>query len=163
MAIWPKDATPRKDSPMPDNSFRADAPQPQASTAPDARRPAARGGESVIAAGITIDGKIQGSGHIRVAGHFTGDIQVDGDLTIEQGAKVTGGVRAITVTIAGELEGNVDGASRVELKETGVLAGDLKAGSLTVAAGSRMRGQVEFGWDEKVARASAPRDSVAVA
>jgi hypothetical protein len=28
------------------------------------------------------------------------------------------------------------------------LTGDLKAGSLSVAAGSRMRGQAEFGWDD---------------
>jgi cytoskeletal protein CcmA (bactofilin family) len=39
------------------------------------------------------------------------------------------------------------------LLETGVLAGDVKAGSLIVAAGSRMRGQVEFGWAEQAARA----------
>ena len=43
-------------------------------------------------------------------------------------------------------------AARVELLDTGVLAGDVKAGSLTVAAGSRMRGQVEFGWAEQAAR-----------
>ena len=30
-----------------------------------------------------------------------------------------------------------------------MVVGDVKAGSLTVAAGSRMRGQVEFGWGEK--------------
>ena len=36
-----------------------------------------------------------------------------------------------------------------------MLIGDLKAGSLVVAAGSRMRGQVEFGWDEKNAQKSA--------
>ena len=30
-----------------------------------------------------------------------------------------------------------------------MLTGDVKAASFTVAAGSRMRGQVEFGWDEK--------------
>jgi hypothetical protein len=29
-----------------------------------------------------------------------------------------------------------------------VIIGDLKAGSLTVAAGSRMRGQADFGWEE---------------
>jgi cytoskeletal protein CcmA (bactofilin family) len=51
--------------------------------------------------------------------------------------------------VGGELEGNIDAASSVELLATGVLNGDLKAASLTVAAGSRMRGQVEFGWDEK--------------
>jgi cytoskeletal protein CcmA (bactofilin family) len=70
-------------------------------------------------------------------------------MTIEQGAKLTGAVRAATVTIGGELDGNIEAASRVELLETGVLNGDLKAGSLTVAAGSRMRGQVEFGWEER--------------
>jgi hypothetical protein len=36
----------------------------------------------------------------------------------------------------------------VEFKETGTLIGDLKAGSLAVAAGSKMRGKVEFGWKE---------------
>jgi cytoskeletal protein CcmA (bactofilin family) len=105
--------------------------------------------ESVIAAGLTIEGKIEGTGHVRIAGNFKGDVHVQGNLTIESGAHVTGGVRANTVIVGGELEGNIDAASRVELLQTGVLNGDLKAGSLIVAAGSRMRGRAEFGWDEK--------------
>jgi cytoskeletal protein CcmA (bactofilin family) len=105
--------------------------------------------ESLLAAGLTIEGKIEGSGHVRIAGNFKGDVHVQGNLTIEAGARVTGGVRANTVIVGGELEGNIDAASRVELLQTGVLNGDLKAGSLTVAAGSRMRGRAEFGWDEK--------------
>jgi cytoskeletal protein CcmA (bactofilin family) len=103
----------------------------------------------VIAADLAIEGKIEGAGHVRIAGRFKGDVHVQGNLTIEQGAKLVGSVRANTVIIAGELEGNIDAAARVELLETGVLSGDLKAGSLTVAAGSRMRGQVEFGWEGK--------------
>lgn len=110
--------------------------------------------ETLIAENLAIEGKIEGAGNVRVAGRFKGDVHVDGNLTIDQGAKVTGGVRASAVIIAGELEGNVDAASRVELLETGVLNGDLKAGSLTVAAGSRMRGQAEFGWEEKAAAGS---------
>ncbi len=105
--------------------------------------------ESVIAAGISIEGKVQGVGHLRISGAFKGDVAVDGNLVIEVGAKLTGQVRATTITVAGELEGNIDAAKRVELLETGVIAGDVKAGSVTVAAGSRMRGQVEFGWDER--------------
>jgi cytoskeletal protein CcmA (bactofilin family) len=102
-----------------------------------------------------MEGKIEGAGHVRIAGRFKGDVHVDGNLTIEQGAHLTGQVYAKTVIIAGELHGNVIGASRVELLESGVLAGDVKAGALTVAAGSRMRGQVEFGWDEKALKAAA--------
>jgi cytoskeletal protein CcmA (bactofilin family) len=105
--------------------------------------------ESVIAAGLIIEGKIEGAGHVRIAGEFKGDVNVQGNLTIEVGAHLTGGVKADTVIVGGQLDGNIDAASRVELLQTGVLNGELKAGSLTVAAGSRMRGKAEFGWDEK--------------
>jgi cytoskeletal protein CcmA (bactofilin family) len=104
--------------------------------------------ESLIAADITIEGKVEGGGSVRIAGKFKGDVNVQGDLTIEAGAKLTGSVRADKVTIAGELEGNVEQASRVDLLQTGVVVGDLKAGSLTVATGARMRGQADFGWDD---------------
>ena len=105
--------------------------------------------ESVIAAGLTIEGKIEGAGHVRIAGDFKGDVNVQGNLTIEPGAHLTGGVKADTVVVGGQLDGNIDASSRVELLQTGVFNGELKAGSLTVAAGSRMRGKAEFGWDEK--------------
>jgi len=105
--------------------------------------------ESIIAAGVTIEGKIEGAGHVRIAGDFKGDVNVQGNLTIEAGAHLTGGVKADTVVVGGQLDGNIDAASRVELLQTGALNGELKAGSLTVAAGSRMRGKAEFGWDEK--------------
>jgi cytoskeletal protein CcmA (bactofilin family) len=104
--------------------------------------------ESLIAPDITIEGKIEGGGSVRVAGKFKGDVNVQGDLTIESGAKLTGSVRADKVTIAGELEGNIEESSHVDLLQTGVVTGDLKAGSVTVAAGARMRGRAEFGWDE---------------
>jgi cytoskeletal protein CcmA (bactofilin family) len=135
--------------------------KPAVAAVPEAaRQPQAQargdGKESLLAAGLTIEGKIEGSGHVRIAGNFKGDVNVQGNLTIEAGARVTGGVRANTVIIGGELEGNIDAASRVELLQTGILNGDLKAGSLTVAAGSRMRGRAEFGWDEKGEKGKTP-------
>jgi len=81
--------------------------------------------ESIIAAGLTIEGKIEGSGHVRIAGDFKGDVNVQGNLTIESGAHLTGGVKADTVTIGGQLDGNIDAASRVELLQTGVLNGEI--------------------------------------
>ena len=162
MALWkepvksPSNAAPEATEParlnLPEAKPDAAAPvQPAARSTPAAvsGKPKA---ESLIAPDITIEGKIEGAGHVRIAGNFKGDIHVRGDLTIEPGAKVTGSVRAEKVTIAGELTGNVESAVHVELLQSGALAGDLKAGSLSVAAGSRMRGQVEFGWDDSGAR-----------
>src|SRR3954463_11911823 len=153
MAIFKEQTATRKDpSPVSlDPSHRKDtdsysSPLPSYEPAPRPRTTEHK--ESVIASGLTIEGKIEGAGHVRMAGRFKGDVNVEGDLTIEQGAKITGSVRASTVTVGGELDGNIDAASRVELTSTGVLNGDLKAASLTVAAGSRMRGNVSFGWDD---------------
>jgi cytoskeletal protein CcmA (bactofilin family) len=105
--------------------------------------------ESVIAPELTIEGKIEGSGHVRIAGKFKGDVNVSGNLTIEPNASLTGQVNAKAIIIAGELNGNILGADKVELLESGVVNGDIKTGTLTVAAGSRMRGQVDFGWKDK--------------
>ena len=125
-------------------------PTPVAAAAAPAPRSAPHmpGKESLIAADLTIEGKIEGGGSVRIAGKFKGDVNVQGDLTIEAGAKLTGSVRADKVTIAGELEGNVDGASRIDLLQTGVVVGDLKARSLAVAAGATMRGKAEFGGED---------------
>ena len=162
MAIWKDNTAPRlspyaRDPPHaePRETPRFDPPsKPELAPSPARAPPVARADpgvprkESLIAADITIEGKIEGGGSVRIAGKFKGDVNVQGDLTIEAGAKLTGSVRANKVTIAGELEGNVEEASRVDLLQTGVVIGDLKAGSLTVAAGARMRGQAEFGWDD---------------
>ena len=157
MAIW-KDNTATRLTPAaaPDEPTRYEPPprpEPAANPAP-APSPTARHDavaprkESLIAADITIEGKIEGGGSVRIAGKFKGDVNVQGDLTIESGAKLMGAVRADKVTIAGELEGNVEQATLVDLQHTGVVMGDVKAGSLTVAAGARLRGQAEFGWDD---------------
>jgi cytoskeletal protein CcmA (bactofilin family) len=119
--------------------------------APEARRPGPAGAakESLIAADVTIEGKIEGAGHVRIAGRFKGDVNVQGNVTIEQGAHVTGQVNAATVMVSGEVEGNINATARVELLETGVINGDVKAAVLTVAAGSRMRGNADFGGGDK--------------
>lgn len=152
MAIWKdivtKDAEPAE-APTPAPAIR---PRPEA--VPMASSQGAAAGarkelkESVLAAGLTFEGKIEGSGHVRIAGRFKGDVQVDGMLTIEAGAHLAGSVRAGSVIVAGEIEGNIESAHKVELHQTGVVNGDVNAGSLSVAGGARMRGRAEFGWSE---------------
>jgi cytoskeletal protein CcmA (bactofilin family) len=157
MALWKDQLKPAPTaSPEPLNPARFDVPETKpevpapAPVATRATAPAAQKAksESLIAPDITIEGKIEGSGHVRIAGRFKGDVDVRGDLTIEPGAHVTGSVRADKVIISGELVGNIEAASHVELMQSGALTGDLKAATLTVAAGSRMRGQADFGWED---------------
>jgi cytoskeletal protein CcmA (bactofilin family) len=146
----PPAPAPVAERPAPSERVSSDAALAAAPRRP-APAPAARGegGESVIAANLTIEGKIEGSGNVRMAGRFKGDVRIDGNFNIEPGAHLTGQVLAAVVVVGGELQGNIESAKRVDVLEGGVIVGDVKAGSITVAAGSRMRGHVEFGWDDE--------------
>ena len=159
MALW-KDSNTGTSSAAPASPAAAPAPahrEPErASVASLTPAPAARPApapqrnemkESHIASDLTIEGKILGTGHVRIAGKFKGDVHVEGNVTLDAGARLEGHVKASVVCVSGELIGNIENAKRVELLESGVINGDVKAGSLTVAAGSRMRGQVEFGYE----------------
>ena len=168
MALWnekPTPAPPGRKEPLTPVPTGTGAPQPvppaaapertptETALAAAPRRPAPRaeGGDSVIAANLTIEGKIEGSGNVRMAGRFKGDVRIDGNFTIDPGAHLTGQVLAGIVVVGGELQGNIESAKRVDVLEGGVIVGDVKAGSITVAAGSRMRGHVEFGWEDEKA------------
>ena len=157
MALW-KETNPGMPSASPGPGVPSSPPPARepdrtnvAPLSPDAPRRAAAPRqeikESFLSADLTIEGKIVGSGHVRIAGRFKGDVQVDGNLSLDSGARLEGHVKASVVSVGGELIGNIENAKRVDLLETGVINGDVKAGALTVAAGSRMRGQVEFGYD----------------
>ena len=156
MALW-KETTPGTASASPGPGVASSTPparEPErtnvAPLSPDVPRrqaPRQEMKESFLSADLTIEGKIVGSGHVRIAGRFKGDVQVDGNLSLDAGARLEGHVKASIVSVGGELLGNIENAKRVDLLETGVINGDVKAGALTVAAGSRMRGQVEFGYE----------------
>jgi cytoskeletal protein CcmA (bactofilin family) len=145
MALW-NQTTSEEGTEQP--SVAPPAPTPQATAIPVMRESASKHPrESVFGPGVTIEGKIEGDSDVRIGGKFKGDIQIKGDLNIEKGASLTAKVNAANVTLGGELNGNVAASGQVKLLETGQLTGDLKANTLTVAAGSRMRGHVEFGWN----------------
>jgi cytoskeletal protein CcmA (bactofilin family) len=147
MAIWDKNE-PSSTAPTQPSNPAPQAPAAQPAPAPTARVSAASKDESLVASGITIEGKISGKGSVRVAGKFKGDIHVDGDLTIDSAASVEGQVQAGEITVNGTLQGNIQNARHVELKQGSTVTGDIKSGTLSVTAGARMRGNVDFGFGE---------------
>lgn len=154
MSIWKdtapparKDGGPNEPTPLP--------PREQAAATVAAATPAparVEVKESLIASGLTIEGKIEGNGHVRIAGRFQGDVNVQGNVTIESGAKLTGSIRAEKVMISGELEGNIEAAAQVELQASAAVTGDVKAGSLSMAPGARMHGRMDCGGDRATAK-----------
>ena len=148
-----KFGSPRKDEPPVKAEPAIEPPVSRAPLpVPDARREesphmpmtSVNNAESVLAAGLTIEGKIEGTGNFRVVGRFKGTVKVNGELTIEPGAFVEGDISAESVMVAGDVRGQIVATSRVEFKDSGTLIGDVKANSVVVSAGSKMRGKMEL-------------------
>ena len=70
--------------------------------------------ETVLGLGVTLEGKIEGDGDVRIAGKITGEIRINGDLIVDRGAHLTAKVSAANVTLGGELEGNIAATGQLE-------------------------------------------------
>src|SRR5260221_1223643 len=119
MAIWKEQIPPKKElvpmspdpAPRKDPDSRSDLPSSSYDLPSPRRAPDRDAKESLIAAELTIEGKIEGAGHIRIAGRFKGDVHVQGNLTIEAGAKLTGAVRPPNGILGRRAEGHIHHAT----------------------------------------------------
>jgi cytoskeletal protein CcmA (bactofilin family) len=98
--------------------------------------------DSVLGPGIQWQGKIVGTGGVRIDGVFEGEITVHGIVVIGvDGRVVCDEIRATTVVISGSLEGDVM-AQRVEITATGRVYGDVTAVSFSTEEGAFLRGKI---------------------
>lgn len=91
-------------------------------------------GDVVSTEDLVIDGKVQGT--IELGDH---------SLTIGPGASVVADLAAKVVTVSGSVVGNVMGASRVELKSTASVEGDVNAPTFVMEEGATLKGKVDTG------------------
>jgi cytoskeletal protein CcmA (bactofilin family) len=127
-----------KDS-MPDE-LRAPAPVQQfqiAAAAPSARAESTDGVSS-ISAGMTVIGKITGSGTVKVFGRVEGELHAS-NVLISDGAEVEGDVVAEDLTVGGRVKGTIR-ANRVRLASTASVEGDIFHRSLAVEENARFEG-----------------------
>lgn len=98
--------------------------------------------DSVLGAGIAWQGKVSGTGGIRIDGTFDGDIALHGLVVIgESGRVTTGEIRAVTVIVAGTVRGKII-AQRLEISSSGRVWGDVSAVSFSTEDGAFLRGRV---------------------
>ena len=99
---------------------------------------------SVLGVGIIWQGKINGSGGVRIEGTFEGEIALKGLLVVGETGKVTcEDVRAANVIVAGAVKGNIT-AQKVEIRATGRVWGDIITTAFATEEGAFLRGQIRM-------------------
>jgi cytoskeletal protein CcmA (bactofilin family) len=97
---------------------------------------------TVLAKDDALSGRLQIRGSGIVQGTFSGRIECDGDLMIGPEAHVEADIRAMRVTIAGFVRGNVVAISRLKITPSGRLEGDARVGALVVLEGGVHHGVI---------------------
>lgn len=93
-----------------------------------------------IAADCQITGSLNVKGNARIEGQVDGNIQASGDLTIGPGAVINANIEAQTVSIAGEVRGDIKTTDVLELASTARLYGDIWTRHLKIEQGAHFVG-----------------------
>jgi len=97
-----------------------------------------------IGPSIRIKGEVTAQEPLTIAGEVEGTIEVNGHaLTVMPNARVTATVMAESMVIGGNIHGTLQAGTRIVVRETATIDGDLSAPAISLADGATVRGRVE--------------------
>lgn len=99
---------------------------------------------SVIGPGINWKGDLKGRGGVRIEGTLEGDISMRGLVVIGESGRVTcPQIKADTLVVAGIVKANIL-ATRLEIRATGRVWGDVVTTSFSTEDGAFLSGQIRM-------------------
>ncbi|GAB6154550.1 polymer-forming cytoskeletal protein [Desulfosporosinus burensis] len=102
------------------------------------------GDTTFIAAECQITGSMTIKGNARIDGKVDGNVQVTGDLIIGANAFLKANIEANTVSLAGEVCGNIKTTDLLELNASARLVGDICTRQFKVEQGAHFTGSSQL-------------------
>jgi len=89
-----------------------------------------------------VEGNLKVDGTVRIDGHFRGNIESQGcTMVVGEKAVIEADISVHTVTVNGEVNGNINATERIALSPTARVFGDLNAPEVHIDAGSVLDGR----------------------
>jgi len=90
---------------------------------------------------VDLDGKITFSaGILRVNSHLKGEIRCAGTIAVGEQGEIEAEVQTKAISIAGKFKGSIHATDRIEIKEHGVVLGEIDTPCLIVEPGGYFSG-----------------------
>ena len=99
--------------------------------------------KTIIGEDVEISGNIKCESNIQINGKLNGDLNCGGQAMIGNTSAIKGNMSIETISIMGQVNGNITAKDKIELKSTARLHGDIRAKRLTVEDGVTFVGKVE--------------------
>ena len=98
-----------------------------------------------IGKSVIIKGELSGSEDLTIEGQVEGKIELRQNLlTIGPNAKIKAQVFAKTVVVEGQVHGNISAGERIDIRDKGVVEGNLAAPRVAIADGAHFRGSIDM-------------------
>lgn len=142
MSLWQKtepERTATSPSPEPANPVRSSSSTPH-------HQPSRSDKLVNIGQSIEIKGELTGNEDLIIDGRVEGKIDLkDHNLTIGKNGRIRAEIHANSVTVHGEVVGDINADDKVEIAPSGSVQGDLRAPRVALADGSSFKGSIDMG------------------
>jgi cytoskeletal protein CcmA (bactofilin family) len=102
--------------------------------------PAPSASGAYLDGGSKISGKLSFEGPTKIDGQIDGEIQAKDSLTVGESAVVTAQIKAASIIVAGKVSGDITATSRIEIRPSAKVVGNLTAPVLVVHEGATFEG-----------------------
>lgn len=100
-----------------------------------------KGIQTFLGPKTTVEGKLKTEGTVRIDGYFTGSIASEGcTMIVGEKAVIDADISVDSVTVSGEIRGNIHATDRIQLCPTARVFGDLHASEILIDAGAGLKG-----------------------
>ena len=94
---------------------------------------------------IAIKGELNGSEDLTIEGQVEGKIELkDHVLTVGANGKIKAQVFAKALVVLGKVNGNIAASEKVEIRDGGVVDGDIVSPRVAIAEGAHFRGSIDM-------------------
>lgn len=100
--------------------------------------------DSTIGEHTSFDGTYRSENSMRIRGSAQGEVECAKAIFIEENAHVSAKLTAASITVAGEVSGELICSGRVEVRPTGRVTGIVNAGTLVVQEGAFVEGTIKM-------------------
>ena len=105
--------------------------------------------------GVEVEGKMKvTSGLIRVNTLFKGEISCEGTVVVHDEGEVDGEIHSRIISTTGKIKGNIHASERLEIKECGVVIGDIYTPCLVIDPGGSFDGNCHMPTPESAPQAT---------
>lgn len=94
---------------------------------------------------ITIKGDISGQEDLTIEGNVDGSVSLpDNNLTIGEGGQIKADLAAKNITVKGQVDGDISGAEKVVVAQSGHVKGNITAPRVTLEDGAKFKGSIDM-------------------